>query len=155
MLNWLPYIIKRMIHLYNSNKSSIEKQQHLHSAEMWSQTFLTQSYMTSEGLHRLITSSLFYAVAAPCKENLVVHNSMNDSTPGSIHVYGDRILYMCVENYWFHRDVYMSHVTCGSGGQWSPRIGHCKGEELGHEQIITSKGEELGHEQIITSKGEE
>ena len=43
-----------MRHLCNSNKSTIEEQQKLYGAKMWSQVFLTQPNMTSEGLHRLI-----------------------------------------------------------------------------------------------------
>ena len=54
MPNWLSYIIKRMQHLSNSNKSTIEEQQKLYGGKMWSQVFLTQPYMTSERLHRLI-----------------------------------------------------------------------------------------------------
>ena len=49
-----------MRHLCNSNKSSIKEQQKLYGGKMWSQVFLTQPYMTSEGLHRLYTDNAFY-----------------------------------------------------------------------------------------------
>ena len=42
-----------MRHLCNSNKTTIEEQQKLYGGKMWSQVFLTQPYMTSEGLHSL------------------------------------------------------------------------------------------------------
>ena len=43
-----------MRHLCNSSQSTIEEQQRLYGGKMWSQVFLTQPYMTSEGLHRLL-----------------------------------------------------------------------------------------------------
>ena len=53
-----------MWHLCNSNKTTIGEQQKLYGGKMWSQEFLTQPYMTSEALHRLVitlVNSLYFS----------------------------------------------------------------------------------------------
>ena len=65
-----------MRQLCNSNKSTIEEQQKLYGGKMWSQVFLTQPYMTSEGLHRLDKDNVIlkrYLRNRDCMHNILMY----------------------------------------------------------------------------------